>query len=43
VLKYHESDGSKDLGNPNQRPMVEGRHKEIVNRVKHLRDDLNIE
>lgn len=31
------------LGNPNQRPMVEGRHKEIVNRVKHLRDDLNIE
>ncbi|WP_261806363.1 anaerobic ribonucleoside-triphosphate reductase [Lapidilactobacillus luobeiensis] len=24
------------LGNPNQRPMVHGRHEEIVSRVKHL-------
>jgi hypothetical protein len=43
VLKYHESDGSKDLGNPNQRPMVHGRHQEIVHRVKNMREDLNIE
>jgi ribonucleoside-triphosphate reductase len=24
------------LGNPVQRPMVHGRHEEIVNRAKHL-------
>lgn len=27
------------LGNPQKRPMVDGRHKEIKSRVKHMKDD----
>lgn len=40
VLKYSESYGIKDLGNPQQRPMAYGRHKEISSRVKHMKGDL---
>ena len=31
------------LGNPQLRPMVKGRHKEIASRVKHLKGNLNPE
>ena len=30
------------LGNPQQRPMVHGRHTEISSRVKHLSDDVRV-
>ena len=40
VLKYSESYGIKDLGNPQQRPMAYGRHKENSARVKHMKGDL---
>lgn len=30
------------LGNPQQRPMVHGRHTEIAARVKHMSDDLRV-
>ena len=35
-IKYPERDGINDLGNPQKRPMVNGRHKEISARVKHM-------
>lgn len=36
VLKYGESHGVSDLGNPLARPVVHGRHKEIQSRTKHI-------
>lgn len=36
VLKYHESDGIKDLGQPQKRPPAKGRQKEIKARKKHM-------
>lgn len=43
MLKYWETNGIKDLGNPVQRPINLGKHDEIENRVKHTKSSQSIE